>query len=118
MKKTILRIVFFFGWLLSPFTFWNDVFVNIPISYLCANIFIRIWPAPYHNGEGQANFLLTVLVFYWLSNGLGLLIMYASGKNLLTGKKAFREILLLVITLVGYSLVLVLLQKIGILKPL
>ncbi len=111
IKKVVLRLVFFIGWLLSPLTFWNDAFVNIPLSYLCANIFIRIWPMP--------NFLLTVLIFYWLSNGLGLLMMYASGKDLLEGKRgALREISLLLITLVSYSLILVLLQRIGVLKPI
>lgn len=104
------RLLFFIGWLLSPFTFWNDAFINIPLSYLLANIFVKIW---------LVDFLLTVLVFYWLTNGLGILMMYFSGKSLLAGKRgAAREILSLAATLVVYSIVLILLNKAGILKPI
>ena len=109
IKKLILRLTFFLGWILSPLTFWNDAFVNIPIAYICANLFIRVWPV---------NFLGTVLVFYWLSNGLGILMMYLSGKNLLTGKKDIaREILKLIAALAIYSFLIILLHRVGILKP-
>ncbi len=95
--------------MLSPFTFWNDAVVNIPLSYLCANVFIRIWPT---------DFLLTVLVFYWLSNILGILLMYLSGKSIFKDRKAaLRELTVLVATIALYSLILVLLNRAGILKP-
>lgn len=96
--------------MLSPFTFWNDAFLNIPISYLCANVFIRIWPA---------NFLLTVLVFYWLSNMLGILLMYLGGKSILReGRSLRRELVKLLLTMAAYSLILIFLGRSGILKPL
>ena len=110
MKNFVNRTIFFIGWLLSPFTFWNDAFVNIPLSYLLANVFVRIWPV---------DFLLMVLVFYWLTNGAGILMMYFSGKNLLEGKRrAVREILSLVATLIAYSLILIALGRMGVLKPI
>ncbi len=110
MKNIVNRLTFFVGWLLSPFTFWNDAFVNIPISYLCASLFARLFPA---------DFLSTVLVFYWLSNALGLFMMYASGKNILKDKKSvIREFAILIITMTVYSLILILLHRIGVLKPI
>lgn len=104
------RLVFFVGWMLSPFTFWNDAFVNIPLAYLCANIFVRIW---------RSDFLIAMVAFYWISNGLGILMMYISGKSIFTDKgSVVRELFKLVITLAIYSMALVLLYKAGILKPL
>lgn len=109
MKNFINRLVFFIGWMLSPFTFWNDAFVNIPFAYICANIYVRMW---------RSDFLTAVIAFYWISNGLGIFMMYISGKSLFTGKGSIiRELLKLVITLVIYSLALVILYKAGILKP-
>jgi len=110
MKKLMNRALFFIGWLLSPFTFWNDSFVNIPLAYICAVIFTKFY---------SFNFLAVVLVFYWLSNGLGIIMMLLSGQNLLGEGKEFRhEALKLVLTLVVYSTVLILLGKLGILKPI
>ena len=110
MKGFLYRLIFFIGWLLSPLTFWNDSFVNIPISYIMANIFIKILPA---------NFLLLLLAFYWLSNGLGLLLMYAGGKKIVEEKKSLvRSVLTILATIAIYTLVLFALERIGILKPI
>lgn len=110
MREFLYRSIFFIGWILSPFTSWNDVFVNIPLSYICANLFIRFIPV---------NFLTLVLVFYWLSNILGIAMMYAGGKNILTGGKGvIWELVKLIATMAAYSLVLILLNKIGVLKPI
>ena len=110
MIKFLNKIIFFIGWLLSPLTFWNDTFVNIPLAYICANLFIRFFPV---------NFLITVLVFYWLSNVLGLLMMYLSGKSIFqSGKGLVREMINLLITMAIYILVLIILTKAGILKPI
>lgn len=103
------RIIFFIGWLLSPLTFWNDTFVNIPISYLCAVLTARVI---------RADFLLLVLVFYWLSNILGLVLMVASGSKLFKeGRSPVKVLVELVLTMAVYSGILVLLGKSGILKP-
>jgi len=110
MKKLLNRTIFFLGWLLSPFTFWNDAFINIPLSYICANLFIRLFPS---------NFLLTVLIFYWVSNLVGVFMMYAAGKNILKGgKNSIRELVKLLCVITLYSLTLLLLGRMGILKPL
>ena len=110
MKKTILRIAFFIGWLLSPFTAWNDAFVNIPIAYLCASLTARFI---------RFDFTALTVLFYWLSNGAGLALMYLSGKGLVkSGGGALKEAVKLLVTLAIYSLVLFLLGRAGILKPI
>ncbi|MFA5145967.1 MAG: hypothetical protein WC515_01095 [Candidatus Omnitrophota bacterium] len=103
------RAVFFIGWILSPFTVWNDPLINIPISYISANIAARFM---------RADFTLVVVVFYWLSNVLGILLMYISGRALIRDRQhALRELFKLVVAVVVYSGLLVFLGRLGILKP-
>ena len=110
MMKFIRNTAFFIGWLLSPLTFWNDAFVNIPLSYLLANLLVRFI---------NINFLWLVLASYWLTNVLGLWMMYAAGKGILAeGRGIFREALKLILTMAAYSAVLVFLHYIGLLRPI
>ncbi|MFH0764110.1 MAG: hypothetical protein V1927_03825 [Candidatus Omnitrophota bacterium] len=110
MRPVLNKLIFFIGWLLSPFTFWNDAFINIPISYLCANLFIRLFPS---------DFLLTVLIFYWMSNLIGIFMMYVCGKNILKGgENLILELAKLLCAITLYSLMLLILGRMGILKPL
>ena len=96
--------------MLSPLTFWNDVFVNIPISYLLASLAIRFI---------KADFLFLVLVFYWISNGIGILMMYFSGKSIMQDKSnRLHALATLLITIVIYSIIIIILNRTGILKPI
>ena len=110
MSAILKNTIFFIGWLLSPLTFWNDAFVNIPISYFCALLAIRFI---------KADFLHLVLIFYWLSNIFGIIMMYASGKSILQDKSnRLRALTNLLITVVIYSAIIIIINKIGILKPI
>ena len=107
MNRFLNRTIFFIGWVLSPFTTWNDVLINIPLAYLCASFFFKIVPA---------NFALQVIIFYWLSNGLGILLMYVAGRDVLKEKHLnLRSIL---ITLLTYTIVLFILDKTIALRPI
>lgn len=106
----LYRTIFFFGWLLSPFTFWNDAFINIPIAYICANLV---------SGFISLKFSILVIIFYWASNILGLGIMYASTRHLIAGKGSLvSELAKLLLTLCVYSAILIILDRIGILRPI
>ena len=110
MSAFIKNTIFFIGWLLSPLTFWNDVFINIPIAYLCATLAIRFM---------RADFLFLVLVFYWISNGIGILMMYFSGKSIMQDKgNRLRSLVTLLITVMIYSVIIIILNRTGILKPI
>ncbi|MCX5667967.1 MAG: hypothetical protein NTY34_06640 [Candidatus Omnitrophica bacterium] len=110
MSTFVKNTIFFIGWLLSPLTFWNDAFVNIPIAYLCAALLVRII---------KADFLFLVLIFYWLSNGFGILLMYSSGKSIMQDKgNRLQALATLLITVVIYSVIIIILNKTGILKPI
>ena len=109
MKKTFTRTLFFIGWMLSPFTFWNDTFVNIPLAYLAASIL---------NNFLRMRFIVLVLICYWATNIIGLAIMYATGKSILAqGRGALRELAKLALTMAVYSAILIFLSYIGIIKP-
>ncbi len=100
MKKTINRIILFIGWILSPFTVWNDAFVNIPIAYISARFLAYFIPV---------KFVLLVLICYWISNVVGLAMMYMGGKKLIRAKgDILREVLNFLLTITIYSIILVL----------
>ena len=108
--RLLNRVIFFVGWILSPFTFWNDAFVNIPLSYLSANVIVRFL---------RIDFLMAVLISYWISNIMGIAIMYFSGKMIILSRKdLLRELAVFAATVSVYSLVVVALHRIGILRPL
>ena len=108
-SPVLKRGVFFVGWLLSPLTFWNDALINIPISYLCASLTSRVLPG---------NFIVLTLVYYWLSNVLGLCMMAASGHAVIKeGRGLLKGIIDLLATIVVYSGILIILGRAGFLKP-
>ena len=110
MSAFINKTVFFIGWLLSPLSFWNDTFVNIPISYLCASLVIRFI---------KMDFLFLVLIFYWISNVFGILMMCSSGKSIMPDKSnRFRALATFLITVAIYSVIIIILNRAGILKPI
>lgn len=109
-KGFIYRSIFFLGWLLSPLTFWNDAFVNIPFAYLCASLAFRL---------AHFDFPFMVIAFYWFSNILGIALMYFSGKAIAREVGYWKDVLLkTILTILVYSIVLVLLNNFGILKPI
>lgn len=110
IKKIFYRTIFFIGWLLSPFTFWNDAFINIPLSYALASVLVRFI---------AVKFLFLVLISYWLSNLIGIIMMYISERSIIQeGKKPILEFFKLLATLIIYSGILILLERLGVLKPI
>jgi len=66
LKKSKGTVLVGLGYLLSPLSWWNDLFFNLPIAYGFAYLFNWIFV--------DAFFILTV-IGYWLSNILGILMM-------------------------------------------
>lgn len=65
-KKSQGTLLVGLGYLLSPLSWWNDVFFNLPIAYGFAYLF---------NWLFTDSFMLLTVVGYWLSNILGILMM-------------------------------------------
>lgn len=86
------------------------MFVNIPLSYLIANILFYITNLP---------FGYLVIGSYWFTNVLGLLFMYYGGKGLIiSSKNKNKSIIIMVIFLITYSAIMIYLDKQGKLEPL
>jgi len=101
------------GFLLSPLSWWNDAFVNLPLALAFAwviSLFYR--PA----------FEAAVIIGYWLTNLLGFVLMHKGGQKMLAQaepKPYSRADLLrdLAVSLI-YTLLIVVLLKLKILQPI
>ena len=104
MNSSLKRATFFLGWLLSPLTSWNDVFVNIPLAYVLAMVCVKAF---------HTDFVITLLAAYWFTNILGLAMMVASGQSIFRDKNnRQRELLVTLGTLIVYSLLMIVIGNI------
>lgn len=60
------------GYLLSPLSWWNDLFVNIPIAYLFAFGFGIIH---------KSLFVPMLIIGYWITNVAGFMLMHYGFKR-------------------------------------
>jgi hypothetical protein len=66
LKKLKGGFLLFIGYMLSPLSWWNDLFFNLPIAYGFAYLF------SWMNSE---LFVPLTIVGYWISNIVGILMM-------------------------------------------
>lgn len=102
------------GYILSPLSFWNDLYVNIPLSYAGA------WLASlfYKNA-----FLPAFVITYWITNILGFVLMHLGATKMFArdgGKKRSipRTILKDVLISTAYTLLIIILVKANIIQPI
>lgn len=99
------------GYLLSPLSWWNDAFVNIPLALVFAWLVSFLY---------QPAFTASLIVGYWLTNVLGLVLMHKGARQMLPKKQPpnlRRELLTDVIVSLIYTGVIAALIKFEILKP-
>ena len=111
-KATKVVTLAFIGFMLSPLSWWNDLFVNVPLALLFAWIVSLFY---------QPAFEASVIVGYWLTNVLGFVLMHKGAQQMLSDqeKKYSRRDLLRDIGIsLLYTALILLLLKLGILKPL
>ncbi len=77
---TKIRGLFFvgLGYMLSPLSWWNDLFFNLPIAYLFGYLVSWIFPDL---------FAAATIGGYWLSNVLGILMMQMGGTDIFLGQQ-------------------------------
>ncbi len=100
------------GYLLSPLSWWNDLYVNLPLAYLAANAAALAAPRL---------FLPVLTGAYWFTNVAGLVLMHAGARGAAGGqglRMSRRDLWKWGLLSVAYSLAVVLLVKSGALKPL
>ena len=99
------------GYLLSPLSWWNDPFINLPLAWLFASLVSL---------ASHRLFAPAMVLGYWLTNIAGLLLMAQGTAGLTANPKATgkRRLILSLLAATGYTLVIVLLYACGLLKPL
>jgi hypothetical protein len=109
-KKQFLNwLLLGIGYLLSPLSWWNDLFINLPLAYLFACLFSLFSPRI---------FTPAIIAGYWLTNITGLLLIHLAALRFAGVKRLNRRQWLIngLIT-AGYSLLILLLVMRRILKP-
>ena len=101
----------FIGFMLSPLSWWNDLFVNVPLAAAFAWMISLIYPPA---------FRISLVVGYWLTNVLGLYLLHRGARQMLTAESpAFsrRELVKNIAVSLVYTLVILLLIKNEVLEP-
>lgn len=100
------------GYMLSPLSWWNDTFVNLPLALVFAWVVSAFY---------KPAFAVALVVGYWLTNIVGLILLHKGAQQMLIEqqRKYSRRDLLkdLAISLL-YTALIVLLVKWGVLKPI
>lgn len=105
------------GFVLSPLSWWNDAFVNLPLALGFA------WAVSSCAGAGARErvFNIAVVVGYWLTNVLGFVLMHKGVQWLRSPHEKAetkREIWKDLWISLGYTVLIVVLIKLGVLKPI
>jgi hypothetical protein len=111
-RKIAGGILAFVGFMLSPLSWWNDLFVNIPLALAFAWIV---------SAFDKRAFGVAVVVGYWLTNVLGFVLMHKGAQKILNEqdkKYSRRELLKDVGISLLYTGLIVALIELGVLKPL
>ena len=104
-------VVGFIGFMLSPLSWWNDLFVNVPLAVGFAWLVALLYPPA---------FQIAVIVGYWFTNVLGFVLLHKGAQDMFTGqpipynrRQLARDFSISLI----YTLVIVALFNWGLIKP-
>ena len=112
-RKSYGGVLGFIGFMLSPLSWWNDLFVNVPLALAFAWVVSLIY---------RPAFEMAWVAGYWLTNMLGFLLLHKGVKMIAseeTPPKYSRHDLLkdIVVSLL-YTLLIVILIKFKLIQPL
>lgn len=100
------------GYLLSPLSWWNDAFVNIPLALVFAWL-VSLFYKP--------AFTASLIVGYWLTNVLGLVLLHKGARQVFSEKPPpdpHRELWTDVVVSLIYTVIIITLIRLEILKPM
>jgi len=103
------------GFMLSPLSWWNDAFVNLPIAL----VFAWLVSAPFGGEWKSPVFQAALLLGYWLTNLLGFVLLHkgvtqALGRGSAPAQPSWKRELLVS---AGYTALIIVLIKLNVLKP-
>ena len=100
------------GFMLSPLSWWNDLFVNVPLALAFA--WLVSWF--YKSAFGAA-----LVIGYWLTNILGFILMHKGAQQIVSEippRYSRRDLLRDLGISLLYTALIVALVKLGILQPI
>jgi hypothetical protein len=110
-RKVTGGILAFVGYMLSPLSWWNDLFVNVPLALVFAWI-VSFFYKPV--------FEASLIVGYWLTNVLGFVLLQKGGEKMFSKEErpySRRALLRDVGISLAYTGLIVLLLRLKVLKP-
>src|SRR5690348_3942252 len=100
----------FVGFMLSPLSWWNDLLVNVPLAVGFAWVISLAY---------KPAFEAAVIVGYWLTNVLGLVLMHKGAQDLVSKEQgkpySRRDLLKDVGVSLLYTALIIILIKLGVL---
>ncbi len=105
-------VVAVIGYLLSPLSWWNDAFINLPLAWLFANLVSL---------ASHRLFVPAMLAGYWLTNIAGLVMIARGTAGVVAAdsrRQRRRRLVLSLAAATGYTLLIVLLYLLGVLRPI
>jgi hypothetical protein len=100
------------GFMLSPLSWWNDLFVNVPLALAFA------WLVSWFY---RPAFNICVVLGYWLTNILGFVLMHKGAQKMVADsarKYSRRDLARDVAVSLLYTALIVALLKLGLLRPI
>src|SRR5215469_12049077 len=86
-RKTTGGVLAFVGYMLSPLSWWNDAFVNVPLALAFAWIVVLFYklsiPASQNHDRVRTVFEASWIIGYWLTNVLGFVLMHKGAEKML-----------------------------------
>ena len=110
ISGSLLAVV---GFMLSPLSWWNDAVVNLPLAVA----FAWLVSLPVVKPWKETVFDVAVILGYWLTNVLGLVLMHKGAGQLLSREAARGTLKKDLIVSLAYTAAIVWLIKFGVLKP-
>jgi hypothetical protein len=101
------------GFMLSPLSWWNDLFVNVPLALAFAWLASLIY---------KPAFEVALVVGYWLTNVAGFVLLHKGAETMLTSEdehqpssgRLWKDILVSL----AYTAVILILVKLKLIQPL
>lgn len=110
-RKTVGGFTALVGYMLSPLSWWNDLFVNVPLAIAFAWV-ISLF--------SKRAFMPSLVVGYWLTNVVGFILLHKGAEQILSKhpkRYSRRDLARDVAISLLYTAVIVVLVQCGVLKP-
>ena len=110
LKGGIIGVV---GFILSPLSWWNDAFVNLPLALGFGWVVALLY---------KPAFEVAVIIGYWLTNIIGMLLLHKGVQRTVNPEASLsytkRQLFSDFAISIAYTFLIIVLIKVGIFKPL